>query len=212
MRLSVCNSSGIRRAVRRHSRDSLVARRTCALTMSGCGAGSDRGHPDGRASRDHRQWRRCRRAGANSGGAGPAMIPMPGNVRVWLATGHTDMRKGFASLSLCRRCRGTNRTQTAKLFERKPPARKPFPDHLQRERIVIAAPESCPCSGPREPKSLAPFRLCSPINEIGKNLPYGTAGPGECADAYKVQTVPKTPASSPAARSRACSPRSRPCE
>ena len=28
------------------------------------------------------------------------MIPMPSNVRVWLATGHTDMRKGFASLSL----------------------------------------------------------------------------------------------------------------
>jgi transposase len=28
------------------------------------------------------------------------MIPMPGNVRVWLATGPTDMRKGFASLSL----------------------------------------------------------------------------------------------------------------
>jgi transposase len=27
------------------------------------------------------------------------MIPVPSNVRVWLATGHTDM-KGFASLSL----------------------------------------------------------------------------------------------------------------
>src|SRR6266699_1218800 len=28
------------------------------------------------------------------------MIPVPSGVRVWLATGHTDMRKGFASLSL----------------------------------------------------------------------------------------------------------------
>ena len=28
------------------------------------------------------------------------MIPVPRGVRVWLATGHTDMRKGFASLSL----------------------------------------------------------------------------------------------------------------
>ena len=28
------------------------------------------------------------------------MIPLPQGVRVWLATGHTDMRKGFASLSL----------------------------------------------------------------------------------------------------------------
>ena len=28
------------------------------------------------------------------------MIPVPRGVRVWLATGRTDMRKGFASLSL----------------------------------------------------------------------------------------------------------------
>jgi hypothetical protein len=28
------------------------------------------------------------------------MIPVPTGVRVWLATGHTDMRRGFASLSL----------------------------------------------------------------------------------------------------------------
>jgi transposase len=28
------------------------------------------------------------------------MIPIPTGVRVWLATGHTDMRKGFASLAL----------------------------------------------------------------------------------------------------------------
>lgn len=28
------------------------------------------------------------------------MIPLPAHVRVWLATGHTDMRKGFSSLGL----------------------------------------------------------------------------------------------------------------
>jgi transposase len=28
------------------------------------------------------------------------MITVPGNVRVWLATGHTDMRRGFRALSL----------------------------------------------------------------------------------------------------------------
>ena len=28
------------------------------------------------------------------------MIPVPLGVKVWLATGHTDMRKGFASLAL----------------------------------------------------------------------------------------------------------------
>jgi transposase len=28
------------------------------------------------------------------------VIPLPSGVRVWLTTGHTDMRKGFATLSL----------------------------------------------------------------------------------------------------------------
>ena len=28
------------------------------------------------------------------------MIPMPSGVRVWLAAGHTDMRKGFDGLAL----------------------------------------------------------------------------------------------------------------
>src|SRR5258707_488101 len=37
--------------------------------------------------------------------------------------------------------------QTGRSFQRKRPSRKPFPDHLPRERVVIAAPESCPCCG-----------------------------------------------------------------
>jgi transposase len=32
-------------------------------------------------------------------------------------------------------------------FERRRPVRKPFPEHLPRERVVIAASESCPCCG-----------------------------------------------------------------
>ena len=32
-------------------------------------------------------------------------------------------------------------------FERKRPARKPLPEHLPRERVVIAAPQACPCCG-----------------------------------------------------------------
>jgi transposase len=39
------------------------------------------------------------------------------------------------------------KTQTVKSFQRKRPSRKHFPDHLPRERVVIAAPESCPCCG-----------------------------------------------------------------
>ncbi|UOM36894.1 IS66 family transposase [Acuticoccus sp. I52.16.1] len=32
-------------------------------------------------------------------------------------------------------------------FTRKRPARKPFPAHLPRERVIVEAPESCPCCG-----------------------------------------------------------------
>ncbi len=32
-------------------------------------------------------------------------------------------------------------------FARRRPARKPFPAHLPRERVVIAAPSACPCCG-----------------------------------------------------------------
>jgi transposase len=39
------------------------------------------------------------------------------------------------------------RTQTVRSFQRQRSSRKPFPDHLPRERTVIAAPESCPCCG-----------------------------------------------------------------
>jgi transposase len=39
------------------------------------------------------------------------------------------------------------RTQTVQSFQRQRPARKPFPAHLPRERVVIPAPESCPCCG-----------------------------------------------------------------
>src|SRR5215210_455383 len=35
-----------------------------------------------------------------SSGAGPAMIPVPSGVRVWLAVGRTDMRKGMNGLAL----------------------------------------------------------------------------------------------------------------
>ena len=35
------------------------------------------------------------------------------------------------------------RTTTVKPFTRKRPSRKPFPDHLPRERVVVPAPEVC---------------------------------------------------------------------
>ena len=39
------------------------------------------------------------------------------------------------------------RTGNAKSFQRKRPSRKPFPEHLPRERVVIPAPACCPCCG-----------------------------------------------------------------
>ncbi|ABC89587.1 probable insertion sequence transposase protein, IS66 family [Rhizobium etli CFN 42] len=36
---------------------------------------------------------------------------------------------------------------TVRAFERKRPSRKPFPEHLPRERVVIAAPTNCRCCG-----------------------------------------------------------------
>ena len=43
--------------------------------------------------------------------------------------------------------RAAAKTQTVRSFQRKRPSRKPFPDHLPRERVVVAAPQSCPCCG-----------------------------------------------------------------
>jgi len=39
------------------------------------------------------------------------------------------------------------RTSTIKAFERRRPSKKSFPEHLPRERVVVAAPENCPCCG-----------------------------------------------------------------
>lgn len=42
------------------------------------------------------------------------------------------------------------KTATVTAFERKRPARKPFPEHLPRERVIVPAPCACPaCGGSR---------------------------------------------------------------
>jgi transposase len=38
-------------------------------------------------------------------------------------------------------------SKTVRSFQRKRPSRKPFPEHLPRERVVIPAPANCPCCG-----------------------------------------------------------------
>jgi transposase len=41
----------------------------------------------------------------------------------------------------------SSKATTVRSFQRKRPVRQPFPDDIERERVVIAAPTSCPCCG-----------------------------------------------------------------
>ncbi|MFG6574214.1 IS66 family transposase [Sulfitobacter sp. 1A13353] len=41
----------------------------------------------------------------------------------------------------------TDKTSSVRAFARRKPVRKPFPDHLPRERVVVEAPISCSCCG-----------------------------------------------------------------
>ena len=40
-----------------------------------------------------------------------------------------------------------DKTSTVRAFTRRKPVRKPFPEHLPRERVVVEAPTSCSCCG-----------------------------------------------------------------
>ncbi|MCE3249071.1 MAG: family transposase [Geminicoccaceae bacterium] len=57
-------------------------------------------------------------------------------------------------------------TQQVQGFNRRKPARKPFPDHLPRERIVIPGPTSCPCCG-----STALAKLGEDVTEMLEVIP-----------------------------------------
>jgi hypothetical protein len=41
----------------------------------------------------------------------------------------------------------SRKTSTVRAFERRRPSRKPFPEHLPRERVVVEAPAACGCCG-----------------------------------------------------------------
>jgi transposase len=67
------------------------------------------------------------------------------------------------------------KSTTVEAFSRKKPARKPFPDHLPRERVVVSAPATCPCCGSDKlgetitetlesiPRRSTPFRAPGPV-------------------------------------------------
>ena len=58
------------------------------------------------------------------------------------------------------------RSTSVAAFQRQRPARKPFPDHLPRERIVVAVPESCACCG-----SLKLIKLGEDVTETLEVIP-----------------------------------------
>jgi transposase len=74
------------------------------------------------------------------------MIPVPSGVRVWLAVGRTDMRKGMNGLALQVQ-QGLGRDPRAGDLYVFRGARGPLSAHLLREREIIPAPSSCPCCG-----------------------------------------------------------------
>ena len=65
-------------------------------------ASSDKPGDCGRAYRRDAADDRCASLDGFSGGGaeGVAMIPVASNVRIWIASGHTDMRKGMQGLAL----------------------------------------------------------------------------------------------------------------
>lgn len=58
------------------------------------------------------------------------------------------------------------RTTTVAAFTRKRPARRAFPEHLPRERVVIPAPTSCPCCG-----STRLSKLGETVTESAERIP-----------------------------------------
>src|SRR5258708_20744102 len=82
------------------------------------------------------------------------MIPLPTGVRVWLATRLLEQMElqleeleATATEDELAAEQVVARSQAVQSFQRKRPSRKPFPDHLPRERVVIPAPANCPCCG-----------------------------------------------------------------
>ena len=72
------------------------------------------------------------------------------------------------------------RTQGVKSFERKRPSRKPFPEHLPRERVVIPAPTNCPCCGlaklSKLGEDITERRLLAAIRQASRRLRSSRAG------------------------------------
>jgi hypothetical protein len=73
----------------------------------------------------------------------------------------------------------TKPSTTVRSFARKRPARKPFPDHLPRERVVIPAPQSYPCCGSAKLSKLGEdIAECPSSDDLGHFVSVRKGGSG----------------------------------
>jgi transposase len=80
------------------------------------------------------------------------------------------------------------RSQAVPSFQRKRPSRKPFPDHLPRERVVIPAPANCPCCG-----SGRLSKLGEDITETLEVVPRQWKGSRPCARSSRAGPARRSP-------------------
>ena len=71
-----------------------------------------------------------------------------------------------------------------KSFARKWPARKPFPEHLPRERVVIGAPVICPCCGSTK------------LSKLGQDVTGDASQPNTTASPETISPASLSPSSS----------------
>ncbi len=117
--------------------------RDFAGTFGKCRPDGDRARR--RRSGDRRRGRGCGGVDARGQGSGAAMIPVPSGVRVWLAVGHTDMRRGMNGLALLvQEAIGAIRTPVICTYSEAPG--RSGQDHLARRGRHVAL---CQAAGTR---------------------------------------------------------------
>ena len=79
------------------------------------------------------------------------------------------------------------RTTQVKRFERRRPSRKPFPEHLARERVVVPAPTACTCCGSQRLSKVSPHAVSPNPPDIRASDPlvpwYSPDGYSPCSRA-----------------------------
>ncbi len=58
-----------------------------------------------------------------------------------------DLQEDASEAEAAAQMAAANAKVEVRSFERRKPARRPLPEHLQRERIVYPVPVTCPCCG-----------------------------------------------------------------